>query len=112
MIAEVADRPTFINEPAMRLFLILGCIALVLIAVPSTAQARRGGRGRGTGRFAAAMWKAGMNQMQMMAAQEQYAAAQLAEAHRQKVAAHSALREKQLAEMETRREARLAGQGK
>ncbi|HVX16281.1 MAG TPA: hypothetical protein VHC22_34160 [Pirellulales bacterium] len=96
----------------MRLALILGCIALVLIGVPSTAQARRGGRGRGGGKYAAAMWKMGMAQMQMMAAQEQYAAAQRAEAHRQQVAAHSALREKQLAEMESRREARLAGQGK
>jgi len=45
----------------------------------------------------------------MMAAQEQFAAAQRAEAHRKHVATYTALRDKKLAEQETRRQTRLGG---
>lgn len=96
----------------MRSALIIGCLTLLLIGPPSTAHARRGGRGRGAGRYAAAMWKVGMAQMKAMAAQEQYLAAQRAAAHQKQVAVYSDLREKELAKIEARRQERLASQGK
>lgn len=93
----------------MKAALIAGCLVLVLVI--SARDAVACGRGRGMGGVSMGrMMQTGMALMRAAAAQEQYAAAQRAEAHRQHVATYSSLREKQLADREARRQARLAEQ--
>ena len=93
----------------MRLALIVGCLTLSLIGPARSAQACGGRGGRGGLGIGAVMFSAGVAQMQMMAAQEQYAAAKRAEAHRKHVATYTGIRDRDLAKREARRQARLAG---
>jgi hypothetical protein len=93
----------------MRSSLIVGCMTLVLFGTAPQAQACNG-RGRGGLGIGAGLVSLGMRQMQMIAEQERYEAAQRAESHRKHVATYSSLRDRQLADREARRQARLAGQ--
>ncbi|HVX13250.1 MAG TPA: hypothetical protein VHC22_18850 [Pirellulales bacterium] len=93
----------------MRSSLIGGCVALVLLASAQQAPACNGVGGRGARSLGAGLYSLGMAQMQMLAAQERYAAAQRAESHRKHVTTYTGLRDRELAEREARRQARLTG---
>lgn len=93
----------------MRLVLIVGCLILTIMGPGRSARACNGRGGRGGLGIGAAMFSAGVAQMQMMAAQEQYVAAKREEAHRKHVATYTSLRDRDLAKREARRQARLAG---
>ncbi len=93
----------------MRSSLIVGCVTLLILASAQQAPACNGVGGRGGRSLGGGLFALGMTQMQMMAAQERYAAAHRAETHRKHVATYSSLRDRELAEREARRQARLAG---
>jgi hypothetical protein len=94
----------------MRWPLIVGCMALAFGGPVQSAPACNGRLGGGVrGISGAGMFSVGLAQLRMMAAQEQLAAAQRAEAHRKHVSTYTALRDKKLADRETRRQTRLAG---
>ncbi|HET6880785.1 MAG TPA: hypothetical protein VFI31_11560 [Pirellulales bacterium] len=94
----------------MKSALIAGCLALVAIGAPSSAQACHGRGGRGLRGISTQMMSAGMAAMRMVAAQQAIVATQQAAAHQQQVTTYSNLRDQELARREARRQARLASQ--
>lgn len=94
----------------MKSALIVGCLVLVAIGMPSSAQACHGGMGRGMRGVGTRMASAGMAAMRMVAAQQAAVAAEQVAAHQKQVATYSNLRDQELARREARRQARLAVQ--
>jgi hypothetical protein len=94
----------------MKAAFIAGCLVLVAIGAPGSAQACHGGIGRGMRGMSTRMVSAGMAMMRVAAAQQAAVAAQQAAEHQKQVTTFSNLREQELARREARRQARISGQ--